>query len=61
MVHRLITKCTLEEKIDEMLKSKKTLANMTVSTSEKWIGELSDKELREWVVLSRGEITIIKS
>ncbi len=51
MVHRLITKGTLEEKIDEMLRSKKNLANLTVATGEKWIGELSDKDITELVRL----------
>lgn len=52
MVHRLITKGTLEEKIDEMLKSKKNLANMTVAGGEKWVGQLSDKEIKELVSLT---------
>lgn len=47
MVHRLITKNTFEEKIDEMIQKKKHLADMTVSTGEQWIGKLSNKELRE--------------
>ncbi|OQP59281.1 DEAD/DEAH box helicase [Niastella populi] len=51
MVHRMITKGTLEEKIDEMLRGKKSLANLTVSNGEKWIGELSDIELRRLVSL----------
>jgi SNF2 family DNA or RNA helicase/uncharacterized Zn finger protein len=51
MVHRMITKGTLEEKIDEMLRGKKSLANLTVSNGEKWIGELSDAELRRLVSL----------
>jgi len=51
MVHRMITKGTLEEKIDDMLKSKKHLANITVMNGEKWIGELSDREIRELVSL----------
>lgn len=49
MVHRMITKGTLEEKIDEMIRSKKKLANLTVSSGEKWIGELSDKDLKSMV------------
>jgi len=49
MVHRMITKGTLEEKIDEMLRSKKDLANLTVSSGETWVGELSDKELKELI------------
>lgn len=51
MVHRMITKGTLEEKIDDMLRSKKQLANLTVSQGEKWIGELSDKDLKQLVSL----------
>lgn len=51
MVHRMITKGTLEEKIDDMLRSKKQLANLTVASGEKWIGELSDKDLRHLVAL----------
>ena len=51
MVHRMITKGTLEEKIDDMLRSKKQLANLAVSQGEKWIGELTDKDLRQLVAL----------
>lgn len=51
MVHRMITKGTLEEKIDDMLHSKKQLANLTVANGEKWIGELSDKDLRQLIAL----------
>lgn len=47
MVHRFITKNTFEERINEMIQSKKALAEMTVSTGENWIGNLSNKELRE--------------
>ncbi len=51
MVHRMITKGTLEEKIDDMLRSKKQLANLTVANGEKWISELSDNEIRNLVKL----------
>jgi SNF2 family DNA or RNA helicase len=47
MVHRIITKNTFEERIDEMIQNKKHLADMTVATGENWIGKLSNKELRE--------------
>ncbi len=47
MVNRLLTKGTFEEKIDDMLKSKKNLANLTVASGEKWIGELSNEEMKE--------------
>ena len=52
MVNRLITRGTFEEKIDDMLKSKKNLANLTVSSGEKWVGELSNKELKEIFMLT---------
>ena len=51
MVHRFITQGTFEEKINKLLQSKKELANLTVSTGEKWIGEFSDNELKELVSL----------
>ncbi len=47
MVHRFITKNTFEEKINAMIQQKKALAEMTVATGENWIGNLSNKELRE--------------
>lgn len=47
MVHRFITKNTFEEKINDMIQSKKALAEMTVSSGENWIGNLSNKELKE--------------
>lgn len=47
MVHRFITKGTFEERINEMIQQKKHLANLTVATGENWIGNLSNKELKE--------------
>lgn len=44
-VHKLITKGTLEEKIDEMLMKKQALSN-SIITSENWITELSNDEIR---------------
>jgi len=52
MVHRFITKNTFEEKINFMIQQKKALAEMTVATGENWIGNLSNKELREIFDLS---------
>lgn len=51
MVHRFITEHTFEEKINMLLQEKKDLANLTVSTGEKWIGEYSNDELRDLVKL----------
>jgi SNF2 family DNA or RNA helicase len=52
MVHRMITLGTFEEKIDEMLKSKKELADIAVYEGEKIITELSDEEIYEIFTLS---------
>ena len=46
MVHRLVCKGTIEEKINEMIESKKELAaNVIGSGGERWITELSNEEL----------------
>ena len=47
VVHRLITKDTFEEKINDILESKKKISEMTVATGENWITKMSDDELRE--------------
>ncbi|MDN4075624.1 DEAD/DEAH box helicase [Fictibacillus terranigra] len=51
-VHKMITLGTLEERIDEMLESKKELSEKVI-TSENWITELSTQELRELFVLRK--------
>jgi SNF2 family DNA or RNA helicase len=51
MVHRFITQGTFEEKINQLLLNKRELADLTVSTGEKWIGEFSNEELRDLVKL----------
>ncbi len=51
MVHRFITQGTFEEKINKLLLDKKELADLTVATGEKWIGELSNRELKQLVKL----------
>ena len=52
MVHRMITLGTFEEKIDEMLKSKKELADLAVYEGEKIITELSDEEIYQIFTLT---------
>ena len=46
-VHRLITRATFEEHINDMIQSKRNLADMTVGSGEKWIGNLSNSELKD--------------
>ena len=38
---------TFEEKINDIIKSKQELVNLTVSTGESWISEMSDKDLKK--------------
>jgi SNF2 family DNA or RNA helicase len=52
-VHKFITVGTLEEKIDEMIESKKGLADAIIGGGEDWITELSTDEIREMVSLRR--------
>jgi SNF2 family DNA or RNA helicase len=52
-VHKFIVTGTLEEKIDEMIESKKGLAESILGAGEQWITELSTDELRELVKLRR--------
>lgn len=51
LVHRLLTENTFEERINEMLQSKRDLAEMTVTDGELSITDLSNDEIRELVAL----------
>jgi SNF2 family DNA or RNA helicase len=50
-VHKFVTTGTLEEMIDDMIESKKGLAQAVVGSGENWLTELSTSELRELVRL----------
>jgi SNF2 family DNA or RNA helicase len=43
---------TLEDRIDEMIESKRALAEQVVGAGEGWLTELSDDELAETLRLS---------
>ncbi len=53
-VHKYITAGTLEEMIDEMIESKKGLAQSIIGGGESWLTELSTADLRELVQLRRS-------
>ena len=53
-VHKFLTTGTLEEKIDELIESKKGLAEAIVGGGESWLTELSTDELRDLVQLRRS-------
>jgi SNF2 family DNA or RNA helicase len=50
-VHKFICAGTLEEKIDEMIESKRALAERIIGADESWLTELSTSDLRELVSL----------
>lgn len=52
-VHKLITLGTLEEHIDDMIESKRSLAGEIVGTGEGWLTELSTIELRDILSIRR--------
>jgi SNF2 family DNA or RNA helicase len=52
-VHKFVTVGTMEEMIDEMIESKKGLAQAVVGSGEQWLTELSTGELRKLVELRR--------
>jgi SNF2 family DNA or RNA helicase len=52
-VHKFVTTGTLEEMIDDMIESKKALADAVVGSGEKWMTEMSTDELRKAVSLRK--------
>jgi SNF2 family DNA or RNA helicase len=52
-VHKFVTTGTLEEMIDDMIESKKELAQAVVGSGENWLTEMSTDELRKVVSLQR--------
>lgn len=51
MVHKFVCEGTLEERIDEMIDSKKALAKNIIGSGEDWITELSTDKLKEMLKL----------
>ncbi|GJM61866.1 DEAD/DEAH box helicase [Persicobacter diffluens] len=55
MVHRFIATGTFEEKINEMINSKKDLADKVMEgNAQKWLGEMSDQELDDFFKLNKN-------
>jgi len=54
-VHKFVCLGTLEEKIDEMIESKKSLADSVIGSGEAWLTEMSDDALRQIFTLRREE------
>lgn len=56
LVHKFVCTGTLEEKIHEMIESKKALAEQVVGAGEQWITELDTDSLRQLLVLERSAV-----
>jgi len=55
-VHKFVCVGTLEERIDEMIERKKSIAEDIIGTGEQWITELSDAELHEVFSLRKDAV-----
>ena len=55
-VHKFVCTGTLEEKIHDMIESKKALAEQVVSAGENWLTELDTDQLRNLLILDRNAI-----
>lgn len=55
LVYRFLCAGTFEERINDMLDAKRELADLTVTTGEHWIGELSTDELQNLFGLETPE------
>lgn len=58
MVHKFLCLGTLEEKIDQLIESKKALSAMVVGEGEGWLTELSTEQLRDVLALREEAIAV---
>ena len=55
-VHKFVCNGTLEEKVHELIESKKALAENVIGTGENWLTELDTDSLRDLLLLDRSAI-----
>ncbi|MCJ8282774.1 MAG: DEAD/DEAH box helicase, partial [Rivularia sp. ALOHA_DT_140] len=55
-VHKFVCTGTLEEKIHDMIESKKQLAEQVVGAGEEWLTEMDTDQLRNLLILDRDAI-----
>ncbi|HEY3109555.1 MAG TPA: C-terminal helicase domain-containing protein, partial [Chloroflexota bacterium] len=56
LVHAFVCAGTLEERIDELIESKRALAEAVIGAGESWLTELSTDELRSLLELRQAVI-----
>ena len=57
-VHKMVTMGTLEERIDELIESKKKLADDIVGSDESWLASLDNETFRGLVSLDSGSAVV---
>ncbi len=55
-VHKFVCTGTLEERIHDLIESKKALADQVVGTGESWLTQLDSENLRDLLLLNRDAI-----
>ena len=55
-VHKFVTSGTLEEKINDIIESKKELAEQTVDAGEQWLTRMDTDRLRSLLLLDRDRV-----
>ncbi|MEO1209203.1 MAG: DEAD/DEAH box helicase [Cyanobacteria bacterium J06638_20] len=55
-VHKFVCTGTLEDRIHELIESKKALAEQIVGTGESWLTDLNTDQLRDLLILDRSAI-----
>ncbi|MGB5961187.1 MAG: DEAD/DEAH box helicase [Coleofasciculaceae cyanobacterium] len=55
-VHKFVCTGTLEERINEVIESKKQLAEQTVDAGEAWLTEMNTDQLRSLLILDRNAV-----
>ena len=58
LVHKMVTMGTVEERIDEMIESKKQLAEDIVGSDESWLASLDNEAFRNLVALDRSQAVV---
>ena len=58
LVHKMVTMGTVEERIDEMIESKKQLAEDIVGSDESWLASLDNEAFRNLVALDRRQAVV---
>jgi SNF2 family DNA or RNA helicase len=55
-VHKFVCLGTLEERIDDLIESKRALAENVLGTGEAWLTEFSTDQLRDLLALRRDAV-----